>query len=396
MINWIWAAFIIIGVLYAAMLDVRQLPTEQQPEPVVVMDYEEEAPEGVTLGPGYEDGQGAEIAYDTADGFFVAPLGVEVARNYPFEGEWGDDPETVRPHKIVFWLSGGTEGHNFRLIATDRDGEQFTVPTSVRLSGTTEWRRIEIELSGFQPTPENPGAGLDYPLQLSALVAPSLAAESTDGVLRLDRFEVAFQKVINRNTSYNSQLWMGVVSESVVSYARAAITLALGLIGIMMLWLGLMKIAEAAGLVAILARAVRPIMVLLFPEIPKNSPAMGAILMNVSANMLGLGNAATPLGIKAMKLLQEENPSDEYASNAQCMLLAINTSSITLIPVAIIAFRGSLGSQELFLFWPVMIATTTFSTIVAVITCKILERMPQFQIPAADLARKSLDKKGEG
>ncbi len=173
---------------------------------------------------------------------------------------------------------------------------------------------------------------------------------------------------------------MGVMTASAGDWAETAISLAINLIGIMMLWLGLMKIAEAAGLVQIIARAVKPVMVFLFPGIPADGPAMGAIVMNVAANMLGLGNAATPLGLKAMQELQELNENKEYASNAMCMLLSINTSGVTLIPATIIGFRVAQGSSDM-LFWPLMIISTTCSTIVAVTVCKILEKLPAFRIP---------------
>ena len=126
------------------------------------------------------------------------------------------------------------------------------------------------------------------------------------------------------------------LGKAAVEYAEISVTIALGLIGIMALWLGIMKIAEDAGLVKLLARMIKPVTKRLFPEIPPDHPAMGAMLMNLAANWLGLSNAATPLGLKAMDELQSLNKSDDTASNSQVLFLALNTASITLIPATII------------------------------------------------------------
>ena len=149
--------------------------------------------------------------------------------------------------------------------------------------------------------------------------------------------------------------------------AEFAAKLALGLIGLMALWLGLMKIAEHSGLVAALVKLIRPVLKKLFPEVPEDHPAMGAITLNLSANMLGLGNAATPMGIKAMEYLQELNEHKESASNSMCMFLALNTSSVQLLPpVTVIALLGvSAGG----LFVSIFLATLC-STIVGVLAAK--------------------------
>jgi spore maturation protein A len=127
--------------------------------------------------------------------------------------------------------------------------------------------------------------------------------------------------------------------------AKAGVELIISLTGVMILWMGIMKIAEQAGLMEGLARLLRPVIRFLFPTVPKNHPAVGAIVMNLSANILGLGSAATPLGLKAMQELQELNQSDE-ASEAMCTFLALNTSSFTLIPGTVIALRAAAGSQS--------------------------------------------------
>lgn len=171
---------------------------------------------------------------------------------------------------------------------------------------------------------------------------------------------------------------MEAVTEAAIESSKTAVELAIGLIGIMALWLGMMKIAEEAGLVGAIARLVRPITLWLFPEIPPDHPAVSAMVLNMSANILGLGNAATPLGLKAMQELQKLNPNKDTATNAMCTFLAINTSSVQLIlPATVVALMGVNASQ---LFIPTIIATSC-STIAAVTAVKLLSRLPQFAIP---------------
>lgn len=172
------------------------------------------------------------------------------------------------------------------------------------------------------------------------------------------------------------------VINAVSSYGQTAFTIALGLTGVMTFWLGLMKIAEKSGLMTIIANGLGPVLQLLFPEVPKDDPAMGAVVMNIAANMLGLANAATPLGIKAMEALQELNPNKEIASNAMCMFLAINTSSVQLIPVTAIAFLAANGAHEPTLVIISSLVATSFSTIAALIAVKVFSKMKQFKVEA--------------
>lgn len=137
-----------------------------------------------------------------------------------------------------------------------------------------------------------------------------------------------------------------VVSQAALGAARDAVEVCFNLIGIMALWLGIMKIAEKGGLIRVLAFLLNPLLKRLFPSIPAGHPAMGAIVMNLSANMLGLGNAATPFGMKAMQEMQKLNGSSDEASTAMCTFLALNTSCITLIPATIIGIRVSYGSAD--------------------------------------------------
>ncbi|NOY59435.1 MAG: spore maturation protein [Calditrichaeota bacterium] len=157
---------------------------------------------------------------------------------------------------------------------------------------------------------------------------------------------------------------IGAITKGAFDSAKTAVDIALGLIGIMTLWLGMMKIAEEAGLVKVLARLIRPVSARLFPEIPRDHPAIGAMMLNISANWLGLGNAATPFGIKAMEELQTLNPQKDTASNSMIMFMGLNTASITLVPMTIIAVRSGLQSSDP----TAIIGPTIFSSFMATIT----------------------------
>ena len=168
------------------------------------------------------------------------------------------------------------------------------------------------------------------------------------------------------------------VTQSAIDMAKTAVEIAIGLIGIMALWLGTMKIAEESGLIRIIARAIRPITIRLFPEVPEDHPAIGSIILNMAANLLGLGNAATPLGLKAMEELQELNPEKDTATNAMCTFLAINTSSVQLIlPATVVALMGAAANQ----IFITTILATGLSTIAAIIAVRFLEKLKRFEMP---------------
>ena len=168
------------------------------------------------------------------------------------------------------------------------------------------------------------------------------------------------------------------VTQAAIDMAKTAVEIAIGLIGIMALWLGTMKIAEESGLIRIIARAIRPITIRLFPDVPEDHPASGAIILNMAANLLGLGNAATPLGLKAMEELQDLNPEKETATNAMCTFLAINTSSIQLIlPATVVALMGAAANQ----IFITTILATGLSTIAAIIAVRFLEKLKRFEMP---------------
>tara|TARA_Y100001934_G_scaffold249448_1_gene310877 strand:+ start:2336 stop:3532 length:1197 start_codon:yes stop_codon:yes gene_type:complete len=159
-----------------------------------------------------------------------------------------------------------------------------------------------------------------------------------------------------------------------IDAAASSVTLALGLVGVMALFLGLMKIAEAGGLLSIIAKLVRPLMVRAFPDVPPQHPAMGAMIMNMSANALGLGNAATPFGIRAMQELDKLNPHKGTATDAMVLFLAINTSSVTLLPTGVIALRASTGSTDPAGILPTTLFATILSTTVAFLAVKFYRR----------------------
>jgi len=169
------------------------------------------------------------------------------------------------------------------------------------------------------------------------------------------------------------------VTNAAVNSAATSVEIALGLIGIMAMWLGIMKIAEEGGLIKILARAIRPVARFLFPEIPDGHPAIGSIMMNVTANWLGLGNAATPLGLKAMDELQSLNKKKDTASNSMVTFLAINTASITFIPMTVIAVRTELGSANPFEIISTSIFASTCACIAAITASKLLSKLPSMK-----------------
>ena len=159
---------------------------------------------------------------------------------------------------------------------------------------------------------------------------------------------------------------MEAVGAAMVKAAENSVTLAIGLVGLMALFLGLMKVAEAGGLLTIIAKTVRPMMVRLFPEVPPDHPAMGAIVLNMSANVLGLGNAATPFGIRAMQELDKLNPHKGTATDAMVLFLAINTASVTILPTSVIALRAAVGSMDPAGILPTTLFATICSTAVAI------------------------------
>ena len=171
------------------------------------------------------------------------------------------------------------------------------------------------------------------------------------------------------------------VTDAGIRAAETAVTLSLGLIGVMTLWLGLMRLAERTGLVELLARGLRPVLRRLFPDVPMEHPAMGSMLLNIAANMLGLTNAATPLGLKAMRDLETLNPHPGTATNAMCTFLAINTGSPQLLPVTAIALFAAAGAREPAAIVGTTLIATSVSSAAGLLAAKWMERWRLFRLP---------------
>lgn len=169
------------------------------------------------------------------------------------------------------------------------------------------------------------------------------------------------------------------VVQAVTESAKLGFELALGLVGIMSLWLGIMAIAKESGLIALLGKVLKPLLKFLFPDVPPDHPAMGAMVMNIAANMLGVGNAATPFGLQAMKELQSLNLHAKTATNAMCTFLALNTSSVQLIPATAIAFLAANGSTNPSSIIVSTLIATTVSTTVAILSVKQLAKLSWFR-----------------
>ncbi len=200
--------------------------------------------------------------------------------------------------------------------------------------------------------------------------------DDLNGTVKIDEFispTLASAHIVLEEVSF---LKMKNVTNSALNYAGTAVNIALGLIGIMALWLGIMKIAEEAGLIAIIARVLKPITKRLFPQVPTDHPAMGSMIMNISANMLGLGNAATPFGLKAMEELDTLNPKKGTATNAMCTFLAINTAGMTLIPATAIAIRAAAGSSEPAIIIGTSLFASFCATVAGLTAAKTLEKFP--------------------
>ena len=182
-------------------------------------------------------------------------------------------------------------------------------------------------------------------------------------------------------------IWQGdaevfpAIMDSTFEQAKTAFEISIGLTGVLSLWMGIMRIGERGGLIAFMSRMLSPILTRIVPDIPKGHPVMGTMFMNISANMLGLDNAATPMGLKAMEQLQELNPKKDTASNPMIMFLVLNTSGLTLIPVSVLVFRAQMGAaQPTDVFVPILLATF-FSTLAGLIVTSIYQRINLFSGP---------------
>ena len=191
-------------------------------------------------------------------------------------------------------------------------------------------------------------------------------------------FLLAFIIALGKLIFFGDTTVFPAIMDSTFAQAKNAFEISLGLTGVLSLWMGIMKIGEKGGLVAALARLLSPVLCRIFPDIPKGHPAMGTMFMNFSANMLGLDNAATPMGLKAMQELQEINPHKDTASNPMIMFLVLNTSGLTLIPITVLLYRSQMGaSNPTDVFIPILLATTV-STVVGLIITSIYQKINLF------------------
>ena len=173
-------------------------------------------------------------------------------------------------------------------------------------------------------------------------------------------------------------LFSGTTEETAmagVEAGKTAVNLVIGVVGGFAFWMGLMNIAKKSGLVGILAKALKPVILFLYPETKNNKEAMENLCLNMSCNMLGLGNGATPAGLKAMKSLQEKNKEKKIATNAMCMLLVVNASSVQLLPTSIITLRSTMGSPDPACVVPAILIATAVSTICGIVAVKLCERL---------------------
>jgi len=188
-------------------------------------------------------------------------------------------------------------------------------------------------------------------------------------------FILAFITALIKLIIFGDANVFSTIIQSTFDMAKLGFELSIGLTGVLSLWLGIMKIGEKAGMVKILSRLIGPFFKRLFPEIPEDHPAIGSMMLNIAANMLGLDNAATPMGLKAMNELQELNPKKDTASNAMIMFLVLNTSGLTLIPISVMVYRAQLGAANpADIFIPILLATSV-STLVGLITVALYQRL---------------------
>ena len=222
------------------------------------------------------------------------------------------------------------------------------------------------------------GAGASFLWTLSLVICKDYRTFAANMVLNyiwIAFFIIAFVIALVKLVFLGDFEVFPAMMDSTFSSSKTAFEISLGLTGVLSLWLGIMKIGEKGGIVNVLARLLSPVFVKLFPDIPKGHPVTGSIFMNIAANMLGLDNAATPLGLKAMEQLQELNTKKDTASNPMIMFLVLNTSGLTLIPISIMVYRAQLGAaQPTDIFIPILLATF-FSTLAGVIITSLYQKI---------------------
>ncbi len=318
MLNYIWAGLIIFSLVFALSTDVRELATDRfrndEPLPVTL-----EFPDGYTPN---ARRQAVRVRIDSA------------------------------AYRQFYDVDATPDSAYAGTLLQTRDGRQVQFGTEGSLPeplATTQ---------SFLASDEGD------PLRGTARSFPSLTAGASSAAAAVQFEPVQFRKLND-------------IADAALSFAETAAELSLGLIGTLALVLGLLQIGDAAGLIHALSRFVQPVLHPLFPELPKDHPALATISLNLLANVFGLGNAATPLGIKAMEDLQKENPSDDTATNSMVMLLALNTSSVQLVPpVLLIAIMGLQINQLVFS----ITLATLFSTIAGILGAYGLSKLKRFKV----------------
>ena len=317
MLNYIWAGLIIVSLVFALVSDV------------------------------------ADLTGDTYRNSTPLPVRVELDR--PFDAEAPRQPGRLVLDSTAFRSFYGVEG-----------APEAEYPVSVRRSGET--LEVILEADATLPAPLDVIRDATNPrdnILQGTLSGLEVGRDTTGDVLEggLVFGDVRFVK-------------LGAITTAAIDLAETAVSIALGLIGVLVLFLGLSKIAEDAGIIYSLVKLVRPVLGPLFPDIPKDHPAMGMIALNLAANVFGLGNAATPFGIKAMEELQTINPEPDTATDSMAMLLALNTASVQLIPpITLIAI---LGVETNNVYFPILF-TTMGSLLVAITAAKLLSKLPRFR-----------------
>ncbi len=313
MLNYIWAGLIIFSMLFAMVYDVRDLANDT-----------------------YRNGTPLDVALQFDDGFDASARTHDVTVTIDSD-DFAEHYGTAIDDDLVY--SG--------VLLTTADGSELRFAKDVSLPEPLNTIR------DFTSKRDNDLRG---PVQLGG-------QDSSGAVASLQLGRVRFLKLT-------------AISQAALDFAETAVTLALGLIGALALWMGLLQIAEKSGILYSLVRFTQPVLRKLFPEIPADHPAFGMIVLNLTANMLGLGNAATPLGIKAMEELQKLNPTEDTATNSMVMLLALNTASVQIVPpVLLVAIMGLQINQ---LFFSILIVTALSATI-AVVTTKIFSKFKRYR-----------------
>ncbi len=315
MLNYIWAGLIILSLVFALIYDTRDLSRDT-----------------------YRNGTAIPVTLDFPGGYDAEGrrLDVQVKLN----------PATIQQ---IYGIEASIDSVFTGVLVQNQDGRQLQFAKDAALPEP---------LATIRSMTSKRDNDLRGPLTFSGVPQGASAA----GTIAFK--EVRFVK-------------MAAITQAAIDFADTAVSISLGLIGVIALWMGLLRIAETSGLIHSLVRFTQPVFRRLFPEIPKDHPALGMIILNLTANMLGLSNAATPLGIKAMESLQEINDKKDTASNSMVMLLAMNTASVQIVPPSLLV--AIMGLQVNQLFFSILI-TTSISLVIAIVVTRLLQGMERFKV----------------